>query len=85
MLFELISLYIVLFSTVTASLVLFMCRLNHVNVVQARDVPAELSSIAINDLPLLAMEYCSKGDLRKVAHGYLIKTLNTFLSFKVSK
>uniref|UniRef100_A0AAX7UTF6 Inhibitor of nuclear factor kappa-B kinase subunit alpha n=1 Tax=Astatotilapia calliptera TaxID=8154 RepID=A0AAX7UTF6_ASTCA len=43
-----------------------MKKLNHVNVVQARDVPAELSSIAINDLPLLAMEYCSKGDLRKV-------------------
>uniref|UniRef100_A0A669BKM4 Inhibitor of nuclear factor kappa-B kinase subunit alpha n=1 Tax=Oreochromis niloticus TaxID=8128 RepID=A0A669BKM4_ORENI len=43
-----------------------MKKLNHVNVVQARDVPAELNSIAINDLPLLAMEYCSKGDLRKV-------------------
>lgn len=43
-----------------------MKKLNHVNVVQAREVPAELSSIALNDLPLLAMEYCSKGDLRKV-------------------
>lgn len=43
-----------------------MKKLNHGNVVQARDVPEELSSIALNDLPLLAMEYCSKGDLRKV-------------------
>ncbi|XP_028458949.1 inhibitor of nuclear factor kappa-B kinase subunit alpha isoform X1 [Perca flavescens] len=43
-----------------------MKKLNHVNVVQAREVPEELSSIALNDLPLLAMEYCSRGDLRKV-------------------
>uniref|UniRef100_A0A665UHL9 Inhibitor of nuclear factor kappa-B kinase subunit alpha n=1 Tax=Echeneis naucrates TaxID=173247 RepID=A0A665UHL9_ECHNA len=41
-------------------------RLNHMNVVQAREVPEELSAIALNDLPLLAMEYCSRGDLRKV-------------------
>ncbi|XP_010787916.1 inhibitor of nuclear factor kappa-B kinase subunit alpha-like isoform X1 [Notothenia coriiceps] len=43
-----------------------MKKLNHVNVVQAREVPEELSVIALNDLPLLAMEYCSRGDLRKV-------------------
>ncbi|XP_029031829.1 inhibitor of nuclear factor kappa-B kinase subunit alpha-like [Betta splendens] len=43
-----------------------MKKLNHLNVVQARDVPEELSSIALNDLPLLAMEFCSRGDLRKV-------------------
>lgn len=43
-----------------------MKKLNHVNVVQAREVPEELSSIALNDLPLLAMEYCSRGDLRKM-------------------
>uniref|UniRef100_A0A8C3AM54 Inhibitor of nuclear factor kappa-B kinase subunit alpha n=1 Tax=Cyclopterus lumpus TaxID=8103 RepID=A0A8C3AM54_CYCLU len=43
-----------------------MKKLNHVNVVQAREIPEELSSIALNDLPLLAMEYCSRGDLRKV-------------------
>lgn len=42
------------------------------NVVQAREVPEELMSISINDLPLLAMEYCSRGDLRKVPSGYLI-------------
>lgn len=41
-------------------------RLNHLNVVQARDVPEEFTSIALNDLPLLTMEYCSGGDLRKV-------------------
>ncbi|XP_061809812.1 inhibitor of nuclear factor kappa-B kinase subunit alpha-like isoform X2 [Nerophis lumbriciformis] len=43
-----------------------MKKLNHVNVVEASEVPEELSSIALNDLPLLAMEYCSRGDLRKV-------------------
>uniref|UniRef100_A0A8D3DU71 Inhibitor of nuclear factor kappa-B kinase subunit alpha n=1 Tax=Scophthalmus maximus TaxID=52904 RepID=A0A8D3DU71_SCOMX len=43
-----------------------MKKLNHVNVVQAREVPEELSSIALNDLPLLAMEYCSRGDLRNI-------------------
>ncbi|CAL9687951.1 unnamed protein product [Knipowitschia caucasica] len=43
-----------------------MKRLSHVNVVEAREVPEELLAIAINDLPLLAMEYCSRGDLRKV-------------------
>ncbi|XP_062257177.1 inhibitor of nuclear factor kappa-B kinase subunit alpha-like [Platichthys flesus] len=43
-----------------------MKKLNHVNVVQAREVPEEFSSIVLNDLPLLAMEYCSRGDLRKV-------------------
>uniref|UniRef100_A0A3Q3FET7 Inhibitor of nuclear factor kappa-B kinase subunit alpha n=1 Tax=Labrus bergylta TaxID=56723 RepID=A0A3Q3FET7_9LABR len=43
-----------------------MKKLNHVNVVQAREVPEELSAIALNDLPLLAMEYCSRGDLRKM-------------------
>lgn len=47
-------------------------RLKHGNVVQAREVPEELTSISINDLPLLAMEYCSKGDLRKVPSGYFI-------------
>lgn len=46
------------------------------NVVQAREVPEELSPIALNDLPLLAMEYCSRGDLRKVSSGYFIKTPN---------
>ncbi|KAK0149914.1 Inhibitor of nuclear factor kappa-B kinase subunit alpha [Merluccius polli] len=43
-----------------------MKKLSHVNVVEAREVPVELSSIGLNDLPLLAMEYCSKGDLRKM-------------------
>ncbi|XP_071768841.1 inhibitor of nuclear factor kappa-B kinase subunit alpha-like [Centroberyx gerrardi] len=43
-----------------------MKKLSHVNVVEAREVPEEISSIALNDLPLLAMEYCSRGDLRKM-------------------
>uniref|UniRef100_A0A3P9JPR2 Inhibitor of nuclear factor kappa-B kinase subunit alpha n=1 Tax=Oryzias latipes TaxID=8090 RepID=A0A3P9JPR2_ORYLA len=43
-----------------------MKKLNHINVVTAQDVPEEMKHIALNDLPLLAMEYCSRGDLRKV-------------------
>lgn len=43
-----------------------MKKLNHLNVVTAREVPEEMQHIALNDLPLLAMEYCSKGDLRKL-------------------
>uniref|UniRef100_A0AAY5EL45 Inhibitor of nuclear factor kappa-B kinase subunit alpha n=1 Tax=Electrophorus electricus TaxID=8005 RepID=A0AAY5EL45_ELEEL len=43
-----------------------MKKLNHINVVTARDVPEEMKHIALNDLPLLAMEYCSRGDLRKL-------------------
>uniref|UniRef100_A0A8B9GN14 IkappaB kinase n=1 Tax=Astyanax mexicanus TaxID=7994 RepID=A0A8B9GN14_ASTMX len=39
--------------------------LNHENVVAAREVPEELQKLATNDLPLLAMEYCQGGDLRK--------------------
>ncbi|KAK6306244.1 inhibitor of nuclear factor kappa-B kinase subunit beta [Coregonus clupeaformis] len=43
-----------------------MKRLDHVNVVAAREVPEGLqSSLRIHDLPLLAMEYCQGGDLRK--------------------
>lgn len=37
--------------------------------VTARDVPEEMKHIALNDLPLLAMEYCSRGDLRKVPYS----------------
>uniref|UniRef100_A0A4X1U4M9 Inhibitor of nuclear factor kappa-B kinase subunit alpha n=1 Tax=Sus scrofa TaxID=9823 RepID=A0A4X1U4M9_PIG len=42
-----------------------MKKLNHDNVVKACDVPEELNFL-INDVPLLAMEYCSGGDLRKL-------------------
>lgn len=42
-------------------------RLDHVNVVAAREVPEGMEKlVATNDLPLLAMEYCQGGDLRKV-------------------
>lgn len=44
-----------------------MQRLNHPNVIAAKDVPPELNVMA-GELPLLAMEYCSKGDLRKVEY-----------------
>ncbi|XP_028271134.1 inhibitor of nuclear factor kappa-B kinase subunit beta [Parambassis ranga] len=43
-----------------------MKRLDHVNVVAAREVPKGMQKlVATNDLPLLAMEYCQGGDLRK--------------------
>lgn len=43
-----------------------MRRLDHVNVVAAREVPEGMQKlVATNDLPLLAMEYCQGGDLRK--------------------
>lgn len=45
---------------------LLLLRLNHPNVVAARDVPEGMQNLAPNDLPLLAMEYCQGGDLRKV-------------------
>lgn len=45
---------------------LLLLRLNHANVVAARDVPEGMQNLAPNDLPLLAMEYCQGGDLRKV-------------------
>ncbi|XP_044293262.1 inhibitor of nuclear factor kappa-B kinase subunit beta isoform X1 [Varanus komodoensis] len=42
-----------------------MKRLNHPNVVAARDVPEGMQNLSRNDLPLLAMEYCQGGDLRR--------------------
>lgn len=42
-----------------------MKRLTHPNVISAVDVPGPLN-ISSDDLPLLAMEYCAGGDLRKV-------------------
>uniref|UniRef100_A0A4W3HZ01 Inhibitor of nuclear factor kappa-B kinase subunit alpha n=1 Tax=Callorhinchus milii TaxID=7868 RepID=A0A4W3HZ01_CALMI len=43
-----------------------MEKLSHPNVVAAREVPVEMKSLAINDVPFLVMEYCSGGDLRKL-------------------
>uniref|UniRef100_V9KGW7 IkappaB kinase n=1 Tax=Callorhinchus milii TaxID=7868 RepID=V9KGW7_CALMI len=42
-----------------------MKKLNHRNVVAARDVPEGMQKLAPNDLPLLGMEFCEGGDLRK--------------------
>ncbi|XP_072491159.1 inhibitor of nuclear factor kappa-B kinase subunit beta isoform X1 [Notamacropus eugenii] len=47
-----------------------MRRLNHPNVVAARDVPEGMQKLAPNDLPLLAMEYCQGGDLRKYLNQF---------------
>ncbi|XP_042648451.1 inhibitor of nuclear factor kappa-B kinase subunit alpha isoform X2 [Tyto alba] len=48
-----------------SSLVCVFSRLNHPNVVRACEVPEEMNFL-VNDVPLLAMEYCSGGDLRKL-------------------
>lgn len=42
-----------------------MRRLNHPNVVKALEVPPELD-VAGSSLPVMAMEYCKGGDLRKI-------------------
>ena len=42
-----------------------MQRLSHPNVVRAISVPDDLKAVP-SELPLLCMEYCSKGDLRQV-------------------
>lgn len=42
-----------------------MQRLDHENVIAALEVPGPLD-VQKHELPLLAMEYCSGGDLRKV-------------------
>ncbi|XP_011937396.1 PREDICTED: inhibitor of nuclear factor kappa-B kinase subunit beta isoform X2 [Cercocebus atys] len=47
-----------------------MRRLTHPNVVAARDVPEGMQNLAPNDLPLLAMEYCQGGDLRKYLNQF---------------
>ncbi|XP_074979525.1 inhibitor of nuclear factor kappa-B kinase subunit beta isoform X2 [Caretta caretta] len=47
-----------------------MKRLNHPNVVAARDVPEGMQNLAPTDLPLLAMEYCQGGDLRKYLNQF---------------
>lgn len=49
-----------------------MGRLEHDNVIAALEVPDELD-VKQNELPLLAMEYCSGGDLRKVCMSWLVK------------
>ena len=42
-----------------------MKRLDHPNIVSAKGVPPPLD-VSDYELPLLAMEFCSGGDLRKV-------------------
>lgn len=49
-----------------------MSRLNHPNVVMGIPVPPELD-VPATEMPLLAMEYCSNGDLRKVNNLFVLK------------
>jgi serine/threonine protein kinase len=55
-----------------------MQKLQHENVISAMDVPTILD-VMPNELPLLAMEYCSGGDLRRVC------VVNFVLLLKVVK
>jgi len=43
-----------------------MLRLDHPNVVKGIELPDELKCLVISDMPVLAMEYCQFGDLRRV-------------------
>lgn len=43
-----------------------MLQLQHPNLVRGLPLPEELSILASGDLPVLAMEFCELGDLRKV-------------------
>jgi len=43
-----------------------MLRLSHPNVVQGIELPHELKCLVTTDMPVLAMEYCQLGDLRRV-------------------
>lgn len=56
----------------------YMLRLNHPNVVRACEVPEEMNFL-VNDVPLLAMEYCSGGDLRKVMLQHVAKEVVVLL------
>lgn len=55
-----------------------MKRLDHPNLVSARDVPSPLD-VKDDELPLLAMEFCSGGDLRKVK--FKIKFFPSFQNY----
>lgn len=61
---------VVSFSQESFHAALCVLRLNHPNVVRACEVPEEMNFL-VNDVPLLAMEYCSGGDLRKVTPALL--------------
>ena len=43
-----------------------MLQLHHPNIVRGLPLPEELSVLASGNLPVLAMEFCELGDLRKV-------------------
>jgi len=43
-----------------------MLRLDHPNVVRGVELPEELKCLMTSDMPVLAMEYCQLGDLRRV-------------------
>lgn len=47
-----------------------MQRLNHPNVVKAIAVPPDLAVLR-SELPLMCMEFCSKGDLRQVRYDII--------------
>lgn len=48
-----------------------MLKLDHPNIVKALPVPDELLGVSSCDLPVLAMEFCEMGDLRKVIGRHL--------------
>lgn len=51
-----------------------MQRLNHPNVVKAIAVPPDLAVLR-SKLPLMCMEFCSKGDLRQVSFAVCLNSM----------
>ena len=56
-----------------------MLRLKHINVITALPVPEPLLAVQEHNLPMLAMEFCDKGDLRNVS----TKPSRAFLSLRI--
>lgn len=54
--------------------VLIMNKLKHPNIINTKELPKQFENYNVdNDLPILCMEYCTKGDLRSVSYFYLHK------------
>lgn len=58
-----------------------MKRLKHPNIVKAGTLPFKLPD-TVDNLPVLCMEYCRKGDLRKVCIIYYINSVYLVYTMK---
>ena len=58
-----------------------MLQLDHPNIVKGLPLPEELSQISNGSLPVLAMEFCKMGDLRKVDYILNVASESTYLAY----